>query len=57
MAAGHYGESLILARLQVRVSIRRLLERLGPFHIPDGAEVTYFSPAGTWPRLGRQRRV
>ncbi|ADP83453.1 cytochrome P450 [Pseudofrankia inefficax] len=32
-----------LARLQIRVAVRRLLERLGPFHIPAGAEVTYFS--------------
>ncbi|OHV39362.1 MULTISPECIES: cytochrome P450 [Pseudofrankia] len=32
-----------LARLQVRVAIRRLLERLGPFHVPAGAEITYFS--------------
>lgn len=32
-----------LARLQIRVAVRRLLERLGPFHIPDGAEVAYVS--------------
>lgn len=32
-----------LARLQIRVAVRRLLERLGPFQIPAGAEVTYFS--------------
>jgi cytochrome P450 len=32
-----------LARLQIRVAIERLLERLGPFRIPDGAEITYLS--------------
>lgn len=32
-----------LARLLIRVAIRRLLERLGPFRIPDGTAVTYFS--------------
>ncbi|HEY8527064.1 MAG TPA: cytochrome P450 [Acidimicrobiales bacterium] len=32
-----------LARLQIRVAVRRLLERLGPFRLPAGAEVTYFS--------------
>jgi cytochrome P450 len=32
-----------LARLQIRVAIERLLERLGSFRIPDGAEVTYLS--------------
>jgi cytochrome P450 len=32
-----------LARLQIRIAIARLLERLGPFQIPEGAEVTYFS--------------
>jgi cytochrome P450 len=32
-----------LARLQIRVAIERLLERLGPFRIPDRAEITYLS--------------
>jgi cytochrome P450 len=32
-----------LARLQIRVAIARLLERLGPFRIPDRAEITYLS--------------
>jgi cytochrome P450 len=32
-----------LARLQIRIAIERLLERLGPFRIPEGAEVTYLS--------------
>jgi cytochrome P450 len=32
-----------LARLQIRVAVRRLLDRLGPFSIPADAEVTYFS--------------
>ena len=32
-----------LARLQIRVAVRRLLERLGPFRIPEGAHVEYFS--------------
>jgi cytochrome P450 len=32
-----------LARLQIRVAIERLLERLGSFRIPDGAEITYLS--------------
>lgn len=32
-----------LARLQIRIAIEQLLTRLGPFRIPDGAEVTYSS--------------
>jgi cytochrome P450 len=32
-----------LARLQIRVAIERLVDRLPPFRIPDGAEVTYLS--------------
>jgi cytochrome P450 len=32
-----------LARMQVRIAIRRLLERLGPFRIPGDAAVGYFS--------------
>jgi cytochrome P450 len=39
-----------LARLQIRIAIRRLLERLGPFRIPDGAEVTYFSLQARGPK-------
>ncbi|SEP26678.1 cytochrome P450 [Trujillonella endophytica] len=49
-----------LARLQMRIALEQLLARLGPFSVPDGAEVTYdgrmargpasiplrFSPAG-----------
>lgn len=30
-----------LARLQMRIALEQLLSRLGPFSIPDGAEVTY----------------
>ncbi|HUJ64311.1 MAG TPA: cytochrome P450, partial [Acidimicrobiales bacterium] len=32
-----------LARLQIRVAIERLLERLPPFRLPDSAEITYLS--------------
>jgi cytochrome P450 len=32
-----------LARLQIPVAVRRLLERLGQFRIPEGAAVQYFS--------------
>lgn len=32
-----------LARLQVRIAIEQLVERLGTFRIPAGAEVRYFS--------------
>jgi cytochrome P450 len=32
-----------LARLQIRIAIQQLLARLGPFRIPDGAEVGYSS--------------
>jgi len=32
-----------LARLQIRVAIERLLERLPPFRLPDGAEISYLS--------------
>jgi cytochrome P450 len=32
-----------LARLQIRVAIERLVDRLPPFRIPDGAEITYLS--------------
>ncbi|MCX4091506.1 cytochrome P450 [Nocardia sp. alder85J] len=39
-----------LARLQVRIAIRRLLERLGPFRIPDGATVGYFSLQARGPK-------
>ncbi|WP_019926671.1 cytochrome P450 [Nocardia sp. BMG111209] len=39
-----------LARLQIRIAIRRLLERLGPFRIPAGAEVGYFSLQARGPK-------
>ncbi len=32
-----------LARLQITVAVTRLLERLGPFWIPQGGEVEYFT--------------
>jgi cytochrome P450 len=32
-----------LARLQIRIAIDRLVDRLAPFRIPEGAEITYFS--------------
>ena len=32
-----------LARIQIRVAIQQLLTRLGPFWIPDGAEIEYSS--------------
>jgi cytochrome P450 len=32
-----------LARLQIRLATERLLDRLPPFRLPDGAQVTYFS--------------
>ena len=32
-----------LARLQIRVAIERLVDRLPPFGIPDGAEINYLS--------------
>lgn len=32
-----------LARLQIRIAIEALLDRLGPFRIPDGAEIAYLS--------------
>jgi cytochrome P450 len=32
-----------LARMQIRIAMERLLQRLGPFRIPEGAEITYIS--------------
>lgn len=32
-----------LARIQIRIAIQQLLTRLGPFWIPDGAEIEYSS--------------